>query len=201
MRKEIRSSQFSALFTKLIHIYKHNVNQSQIEISPNSAILTKRLKILILVKKLLVHCNDPVIHEQRFLKLPLNLSAIRCLFLQCQSISDWNFTEFRDTHKAAENFNLCEETSRSLQWSCYSWTKIFETSLELICDQVLVFLFWTARGVSIQPWSKLLGQQRNSWSKWGIFLLPSTPGVMLALCLQVSLNTINITVGRRGQQK
>ena len=106
----------------------------------------------------------------------VNLSAIRCLFLQCQSISDWNFTEFRDTHKAAENFNLCEETSRSLQWSCYSWTKIFETSLELICDQVLVFLFWTARGVSIQPWSKLLGQQRNSWSKWGIFVLPSTPG-------------------------
>ena len=176
MRKEIRSSQFSALFTKLFHIYKHNVNQSQIEISPNSAILTKRLKILILVKKLRVHCNDPVIHEQRFLKLPLNLSAIRCLFLQCQSISGWNFTEFRDTHKAAENFNLCEETSRSLQWSCYSWTKIFETSLELICDQVLVFLFWTARGVSIQPWSKLLGQQRNSWSKWGIFVLPSTPG-------------------------
>ena len=201
MRKEIRSSQFSALFTKLFHIDKRNVNQSQIEISPNSAILTKRLKILILVKKLRVHCNDPVIHEQRFLKLPLNLSAIRCLFLQCQSISDWNFTEFRDTHKAAENFNLCEETSRSLQWSCYSWTKIFETSLELTCDQVLVFLFWTVRGVLIQPWSKLLGHQRNSWSKWGIFLLPSTPGAMLALCLQVSLNTINITVGRRGQQK
>ena len=58
---------------------------------------------------------------------------------QCQSISDWNFTEFRDTHKAAENFNPREETSRSLQWSCYSWTKIFETSVELICDQVLVF--------------------------------------------------------------
>ena len=95
---------------------------------------------------------------------------------QCQSISDWNFTEFGDTHKAAENFNPREETSRSLQWSCYSWTKIFETSLELICDQVLVFLFWTARGVSIQPWSKLLGQQRNSWSKWGIFVLPSTRG-------------------------
>ena len=58
---------------------------------------------------------------------------------QCQSISDWNFTEFGDTHKAAENFNPREETSRSLQWSCYSWTKIFETSVELICDQVLVF--------------------------------------------------------------
>ena len=74
-----------------------------------------------------------------------------------------------------------------LQWSCYSLTKIFETSLELTCDQVLVFLFWTVRGVLIQPWSKLLGYQRNSWSKWGIFLLsPSTPGAMLALCLQVS---------------
>ena len=129
-----------------------NVNQSQIEISPNSAILTKRMKIL------------------KFYK------TLPYLQTQCQSISDWNFTEFGDTHKAAENFNPREETSRSLQWSCYSWTKIFETSLELICDQVLVFLFWTARGVSIQPWSKLLGQQRNSWSKWGIFVLPSTRG-------------------------
>ena len=49
---------------------------------------------------------------------------------QCQSISDWNFTEFGDTHKAAEYFNLREETTGSLQWSCYSWTKIFETSVD-----------------------------------------------------------------------
>ena len=46
--------------------------QSISDWTPNSAILTKRLKILIFVKKLRVHCNDPVIHEQRFLKLPLN---------------------------------------------------------------------------------------------------------------------------------
>ena len=113
-----------------------------IDLRLNSRYLTKRLKILIFVKKLRVHCNLYVINDP-----------------PCNSVY------------AAKRLNK----RLLLQWSCYSLTKIFETSLKLTCDQVLVFLFWTVRGVLIQPWSKLLGHQRNSWSTWGIFLPPPLP--------------------------